>query len=141
MGLYVFSLPNSLLMVERIYCFVLLSSSNRKYELLSIGLGHETMLCAVCLFIFLWWNTGLKASKNEEERILAVSAPVIGKPGHVSQGIQVLFNRHKTISLCQCHCLITELKWTRRQIFNWARRGAHPSFLVTGHTRTPSAPL
>ena len=36
MGLYVLSLPNSLVMVERIYCFVLLSSSNRKYELLSI---------------------------------------------------------------------------------------------------------
>ena len=36
MWLYVFSLPNSLVMVERIYCFVLLSSSNRKYELLSI---------------------------------------------------------------------------------------------------------
>ena len=36
MGLYVFSLPNSLVMVERIYCFVLLSLSNRKYELLSI---------------------------------------------------------------------------------------------------------
>ena len=32
----VFSLPNSLVMVERIYCFVLLSSSYRKYELLSI---------------------------------------------------------------------------------------------------------
>ena len=36
MGLYVFILPNSLVMVERIYCFVLLSSSNRKYELLAI---------------------------------------------------------------------------------------------------------
>ena len=36
MGLYLF---NSLAMVERIYCFVLLSSSNRKYELLSIVWG------------------------------------------------------------------------------------------------------
>ena len=36
MGLYVFSFPNSLVMVERIYCFILLSSSNWKYELLSI---------------------------------------------------------------------------------------------------------
>ena len=32
----VFSLPNSLVMVERIYCFLLLSSSNWKHELLSI---------------------------------------------------------------------------------------------------------
>ena len=36
MGMHVISLPNSLVMVERIYCFVLLSSSNREYELLSI---------------------------------------------------------------------------------------------------------
>ena len=36
-GLYVFSLPISVVMIERIYiCFVLLSSSNRKYELLPI---------------------------------------------------------------------------------------------------------
>ena len=36
MGLYVFSLSISLVMVERIYCFVLLTSPNRKYELLPI---------------------------------------------------------------------------------------------------------
>ena len=36
MGLYVFSLPNYLVTAEKIYCFVLLPSSNRKYELLSI---------------------------------------------------------------------------------------------------------
>ena len=35
-GLYVFSLPISLVMIERIYILVLLSSSNRKYELLPI---------------------------------------------------------------------------------------------------------
>ena len=42
MGLYVFSLPNSLIKSEVwtiIHC---------------LGLGHETMVCAVCLFIFLW---------------------------------------------------------------------------------------
>ena len=36
MGLYVFSLPSSPVMIERIYTFVSSSSSNRKYELLSI---------------------------------------------------------------------------------------------------------
>ena len=35
--------------------FVLLSSSNRKYGLWSIG--HETMVCAVCLSIFFWIET------------------------------------------------------------------------------------
>ena len=36
--------------------FVLLSSSNRKYEqfIHCLGLGHETMVCAVCLSIFSW---------------------------------------------------------------------------------------
>ena len=34
-----FSFPNFVVMVERIYCFVLLSSSTRKYELLSIAYG------------------------------------------------------------------------------------------------------
>ena len=35
-GAVCFQLPNSLVTVERIYCFVLLSSSNRKFEQLSI---------------------------------------------------------------------------------------------------------
>ena len=47
-------------MIERIYAyFVLLSSSNRKYELLPIvwELGYETMVHAVCLSIILWdWS-------------------------------------------------------------------------------------
>ena len=46
---------------ENVY-FILLSSSNRKYESLIInhclGLGHETMVCAVCLTMF------LKTTKN-----------------------------------------------------------------------------
>ena len=47
--------------------FVLLSSSNRKYELLPIvlGLGHETMVCAVCLSIFLWSTNNLTVIKTE----------------------------------------------------------------------------
>ena len=54
-GLYVFSLPNSLVMIEIIFYFVWLSSSNRKYELFithCLGLGHETMVSALCLSIF-----------------------------------------------------------------------------------------
>ena len=40
-GLCVFSLPISFVMIDRIY-------------ILCLGLGHETMVCAVCLSIFLW---------------------------------------------------------------------------------------
>ena len=55
-GAVCFQFTQSLVMVERIYCFVSLSSSNRKYETIinCLGLDHETMECAVCLFIFLY---------------------------------------------------------------------------------------
>ena len=54
-GLYVFSLPISLVMIERIYILRLII--NIKSEVWTItyclGLGHETMVCDVCLSIFL----------------------------------------------------------------------------------------
>ena len=58
-GLCVFSLPTPLVMIERLYIFCL--SIIIKSEVWTIthclGLGHETMVCAICLSIFLWqWN-------------------------------------------------------------------------------------
>ena len=55
MGLCAFSLPISLVMIEKMYWyFVLLSLSYRKYELLHcLGLGHEIMVCTVYLSISL----------------------------------------------------------------------------------------
>ena len=54
MGLCVFSLPISLVMIERIYT---LSYYLIKSEVWTIthclGLGHETMVCAVCLYILI----------------------------------------------------------------------------------------
>ena len=57
MGLCVFSLHISLVMIERIYilCIIIII----KWELVwtithCLGLGHETMVCAVCLSVFLW---------------------------------------------------------------------------------------
>ena len=54
MGLCVFSLPIPIVMIERIYTF-----SYHHHQIGSMnyhplfGLGHETMVCAVCLSIFL----------------------------------------------------------------------------------------
>ena len=54
-GLCVFSLPISFVMIERIYilCLIIII----KWEVWTIthylGLGHATMVCAVCLSIFL----------------------------------------------------------------------------------------
>ena len=52
-GLCVFSLPISLVMVERIYCLIIIIKSEVWTITHCLGLGHETMVCAVCLSIFL----------------------------------------------------------------------------------------
>ena len=54
-GLYVFSLPISLVMIERIYilCLIIIIKSEVWTITHCLGLGHETMVSAVCLSIFL----------------------------------------------------------------------------------------
>ena len=53
-GLCVFSLP--FVMIERIYilCLIIIIKSEVWTITPCLGLGHETMVCAVCLIIFLW---------------------------------------------------------------------------------------
>ena len=55
-GLCVFSLPISLMMIERIYrlCHIIIIKSEVWTITHCLGLGHETMVCAVCLSIFLF---------------------------------------------------------------------------------------
>ena len=55
-GLCVFSLPISLVMIERIYilCLIIIIKSEVWTITHCLGLGHETMVSAVCLSIFLW---------------------------------------------------------------------------------------
>ena len=50
-----FSLPISLVMIERIYilCLIIIIKSEVWTITHCLGLGHETMVCAVCLYIFL----------------------------------------------------------------------------------------
>ena len=56
MGLYVFSLPISLVMIEKIYilCLIIIIKSEVWTITYCLGSGHETMVSAVCLSIFLW---------------------------------------------------------------------------------------
>ena len=55
MGLCVFSLPISLVMMrEYTLCLSIIIKSEVWNILHCLGLGHETMVCAVCRFIFLW---------------------------------------------------------------------------------------
>ena len=55
-GLYVFSLPISLVVIERIYmpCLIIIIKSEVWTFTHCLGFGHETMVSAVCLFIFLF---------------------------------------------------------------------------------------
>ena len=54
-GLCVFSWPISLVMIERIYilCLIIIIKSEVWTITHCLGLGHETMVCAVCLPVFL----------------------------------------------------------------------------------------
>ena len=54
-GLYVFSLPISFVMIERIYilCLIIIIKSEVWTITHCLWLGHETMVSAVCLSIFL----------------------------------------------------------------------------------------
>ena len=55
-GLYVFSLPISAVMIEIIYilCLIIIIRSEVWIITHCLGLGHETMVSAVCLSIFLF---------------------------------------------------------------------------------------
>ena len=62
MGLCVFSLRISFVMIERIYipCLIIIVIKSEVWTIIHcLGLGHETMVCALCLAIFLcvcfWW--------------------------------------------------------------------------------------
>ena len=57
-GLYVFSLPISLMMIERIYilCLIIIIKSEVWTITHCLGLGHETMVSAVCLSILFSWD-------------------------------------------------------------------------------------
>ena len=60
-GLYIFSLPISLMMIERIYllCLIIIIKSEVWTITHWLGLGHETKVSAVCLSIFLshhYWH-------------------------------------------------------------------------------------
>ena len=54
MGLCVFSLPISVVMIERIYilCLIIIIKSEVWTITHCLGLGHETMVSAVCLSVF-----------------------------------------------------------------------------------------
>ena len=61
MRLCVFSLPISLVMIERIYtfCLIIIIINSEVWTITHcLGLGLESMVCAVCLYIFLffWWT-------------------------------------------------------------------------------------
>ena len=68
-GLYVFNLPISLVMIRRPYilCLIIIIKSEVWTVIHCLGLGHETMVSAVCLSIFSWiwiWTMGFIKHRN-----------------------------------------------------------------------------
>ena len=75
-GLCVFSLPISFAMIERIciLCLIIIIKSEVWTITHCLGLGHETMVCAVCLSIFFWdWGQPSKCPCATCARALAAS--------------------------------------------------------------------
>ena len=73
-GLCVFSLPVSFVMIERIYilCLIIIIKPEVWTFTHCLGLGHETMVCSVCLSIFLWICDRIA---SWDIRVLLVFAP------------------------------------------------------------------
>ena len=65
--LCVFSLPISFVMIERIHilCLIIIIKSEVWIITYCLGLGYETMVCAVCLSIFLWSIASLRTNFRE----------------------------------------------------------------------------
>ena len=66
-GLYVFSLPISLVMIERIYilCLIIIIIKSEVWTITHcLRLGHETMVPAVCLSIFFWIYSSIYIYQN-----------------------------------------------------------------------------
>ena len=61
-GLCVSSLPIPLMMIEKMYilCLIIIIKSEVWIIIHCLGLGHETMVCAVCLSILLWYALDLE---------------------------------------------------------------------------------
>ena len=72
-GLYVFSLPISLGMIERMHilCLIIIIKSEVWTITHCLGLGHETMVSAVCLSIFFFQSVN---------QILSVSSRYLNSP-------------------------------------------------------------
>ena len=65
-GLCVFSLPISFVMIERIYilCLIIIIKSEVSTITHCLGLGHETTVCTVCLSIFFWNLHAVKVNQS-----------------------------------------------------------------------------
>ena len=75
-GLYVFSLHISLVMIERIYilCLIIIIKSEVWTIIHCLGSGHETMVSAVCFSIFLWKGATQNCRRYRADTISKVKA-------------------------------------------------------------------
>ena len=74
-GLCVFSLPISLVMIERIdiLCLIIIIKSEVWTITHCLGSGHETIVCTVCLSIFLWKLVGPHAKYSVKPNMATIA--------------------------------------------------------------------
>ena len=79
-GLCVFSLPTPFEMIERIHtlCLIIIIKTEVWTITHYLGLGHETMVCAVCLSIFLWNNNNNACLSYTASTMHAVALTTLG---------------------------------------------------------------
>ena len=67
-----FSLPISLVMIEKLYILCLIIIESEVWTITHcLWLGHERMVCAVCLFIFLYmWQTRYWTLDRRNDKVM-----------------------------------------------------------------------
>ena len=86
-GLCVFSLPISFVMIERVYIFCLIITIKSEVWPIThcLGLGHETMVCVISLSIFLSVTLVPPANSYNEAHNLDVAVQCAGNTWHIWQ--------------------------------------------------------
>ena len=76
-----FQFANFLVMIERIYilCLIIIIKSEVWTISHCLGLGHETMVCAVCLLVFLYISFDANILLNATRLIITVCAIIADK--------------------------------------------------------------
>ena len=109
MGRCVFNLPISLVMIGRIYilCLIIIIKSEVWIIIYCLGLGHKTMVYAVCLYILIrWYWINITRIINQESRIKLIGCLfiIVDSWGMLKERRHARMNR--TMGLIHGRCIL-----------------------------------